>query len=167
MLAQSPLSFLFLLDLDHPSAAPEDAVPAAGPTDSPLWLGHHTRSGKALPATPLLQTQALSLNPEELLPALTSPLHFVNTHFNGKGQVVGLESEIRSQESTLQSPIAPPTRPTLSRPESQESAGDGEDFVLLEQRELDMLKDMMESDETYQSSAPSASSHLQPKDEAS
>lgn len=156
-------------DLDQPSSAPEDVVPAAGPTDSPLWLGHHTGEGKPLAAaeTPLLPTQPLSLNPEELLPTLTSPLHFVNTHFNGKGQVAGLESEIRSQESTLQSPIAPPSRPRLSRPESQESGGDGEDFELLEQRELDMLKDMMEADETFQSSLPSAASSLQPDDKAS
>ncbi|XP_018410413.1 PREDICTED: protein FAM134A [Nanorana parkeri] len=162
-------------DLDQPSAVPEEAVPATDPTDSPLWQGPHTEDGKNLPVaeTPLLQTQALSLNPEELLPTLTSPLHFVNTHFNGKGQAAGLQIEIqaRSQETTLQSPVAPHGRPGLSRPASQESGGDDvEDFELLEQGELDLLQEEVEEAEKRLagvSSTLSASSDLQPDDTAS
>lgn len=161
-------------DLDQPSAVPEDTVPATDATDSPLWLGHHTGDGKHLPAaeTSLLPTQTLSLSLEELLPKLTSPLHFVNTHFNGKGQATGLEIEIqaRSQEDTLQSPVAPHGRPGLSRPESQESGGDGEDFELLEQGELDLLQEEVEEAEKHLaaiSSSSPASSHLKPEDTAS
>lgn len=160
-------------DLDQPSSAPEDTAPATGATDSPLWLGHHTGDGKRLPTaeTSLLPTQTLSLSLEELLPTLTSPLHFVNTHFNGRGQPVGLEVEIqaRSQGDTLQSPVAPHGRPGLSRPESQESE-DGEDFELLEQGELDLLQEEAEEAEKHLaaiSSSSPASSHLQPEDTAS
>ncbi|KAM5124841.1 reticulophagy regulator 2 [Mantella aurantiaca] len=157
-------------DLDQPSSAPEDAVPAADP---PLWLAHRTEDdGKAAAEVPLLPTQPLSLNPEELLPTLTSPLHFVNTHFNGKGQAAGLEMEIQaqSQSGSLQSPVSSPGRPELSRPGSQESAGDGEDFELLEQGELDLLQEeVQEADKqlTSMSSPPPASSDLQPGDPAS
>lgn len=168
------LLFVLLLDLDQPSAVSEDAAPTTEPTDSPLWLGQCRGDEENLPLaeTPLLPTQPLSLNPEELLPTLTSPLHFVNTHFNGKGQAAGLEIEIqaRSQESTLQSPVAPHARPVLSRPQSQESEGDGEDFELLEQGELDLLQEEVAEAEKHLAginSPPSASSHLQPDDTAS
>ncbi|XP_072274126.1 reticulophagy regulator 2 [Pyxicephalus adspersus] len=154
-------------DLDQPSAVPEDAVPEKDHTDSPLWLGHHTVDGKHLPAaeTPLLPTEPLSLNPEELVPTLTSPLHFVNTHFNGKGQTAGLEIQIqaRSQEDSLQSPVAPHSHPELMRPESQESSGDGEDFELLLQEEVEEAEQHLAAI----SSPSSASSHLQPEDKAS
>ncbi|XP_068102110.1 reticulophagy regulator 2 [Hyperolius riggenbachi] len=149
-------------DLDQPSSVPEDSLAATDPSDSPLWLGRRSGDGKHLPAseTSLLPTQPLTLNREELLPALTCPLHFVNTHFNGKGQMSGPESEIqaRSQEATLQSPVTAPSRPGLSRPESQDSGGDGEDFELLEQGELDLMEEELEQAEKQ------LASHLKPED---
>ncbi|KAM9305829.1 reticulophagy regulator 2 [Gastrophryne carolinensis] len=159
-------------DLDQPSSLPEDPSPATDPNDSPLWLGRRAAEGRRLAAAeaPLLPTQPLALSPEELLPALTSPLHFVNTHFNGKGLPAGLESEIqgRSQEASLQSPVAPPGRLRLSRPGSLESGGDGEDFEVLEQGELDLMQREMEEAEMHRSSpSPPASSHLAPEDATS
>ncbi|KAM4626825.1 reticulophagy regulator 2 [Discoglossus pictus] len=136
-------------DLDQQSTVTEER---RAPSKSPPLLGGQAEDDKPLPAavTTRPPPQPLSLNPEELLPTLTSPLHFVNTHFNGKGQAIGLDSEIHplSPEvvssviaSTLQSPIVPTATLGHSLPETLEQGGDVEDFELLEQGELDLMQE--------------------------
>ncbi|XP_063789938.1 reticulophagy regulator 2 [Pseudophryne corroboree] len=153
-------------DLDQPSAVSEDPLPATDPTDAPLLLGQHAGGGTHLPAAemPHLPTQPLNLNPEELLPTLTSPLHFVNTHFNGKGQFTGQESGIhalsermvnRAITTALQSPVVPNVSLGDSS-ETQEPGGDGEDFELLEQGELDLMQEELEEAEKHLASSTSS-----------
>ncbi|MEE6488921.1 hypothetical protein FKM82_015438 [Ascaphus truei] len=147
-------------ELDQPSAVTEEASPPKEPTASPPRLGHRTGDGKSLAAaeTPHPPAQHLSLDPEELFPTLASPLHFVNTHFNGKGQLAGLQSEIYALSegmvsSALSAALQSPTLPTATLGpmllETQESGGDGEDFELLEQGELEMMQEELEQAERH------------------
>ncbi|XP_056392766.1 reticulophagy regulator 2 [Hyla sarda] len=162
-------------DLDQPVAVSEDPPPADPRDQSPLWLRHRDEEEKPSPPSemPLLPAEQLALNPEELLPTLTSPLHFVNTHFNGKGQPPNQEGESRtlSQEAggsssaitaAVQSPSAPLSNLDLSPPETVEPPGaDGEDFELVEQGELDLMrKELEEAEKLYTSST----SHQQSPD---
>ncbi|KAM4697556.1 reticulophagy regulator 2 [Rhinophrynus dorsalis] len=140
-------------DLEQPSAVTEAALPTKEATATPS--GHHTGDGQPLPATdiPHAPPQPLTLDPEELLPTLASPLHFVNSHFNGKGQPTSLESGIhalsesmvnRAISTALQSPVLPTGIPGHAVPENQEPGGDGEDFELLEEGELDWMQEELE-----------------------
>lgn len=152
-------------DLDQAGAAPEDPPPA-DPIESPLWLRHRNDvdDGKHLPPgeMPLLPAEQLTLNPEELLPTLTSPLHFVNTHFNGKGQPPQAEGAIDppSEEPSGSSAIptaaaAPLAALDRSPPDVVEPGGDGEDFELLEPGELDLMrKELEEAEKRLTSSKP-------------
>ncbi|XP_053327729.1 reticulophagy regulator 2 [Spea bombifrons] len=144
-------------DLDQPSTATEE------PANSPPWV--HEKSLQKEEARSL-PSQPLALNQEELVPSLTSPLHFVNTHFNGKGQPPGLESELhplseemanRTISTTLQSPITPLPALGLTAPETQEPGGDGEDFELLEQGELDLMREEFKEAERFLSTTSSSS----------
>ncbi|KAG8432249.1 hypothetical protein GDO86_016767 [Hymenochirus boettgeri] len=157
-------------DLDQPNTVTEEGPDTKKSTASPQRLGHHMSDEKPLfePDMPHSSAQSLNLNPEELLPTLTSPLHFVNTHFNGKGQVVAMEGDIQTltEESVsdhlspaLQSPVMAAASLAHVLPESQESGGDGEDFELLEQEELDHMEQELEEEErqraTHDSQMPS------------
>ncbi|XP_075685243.1 reticulophagy regulator 2 [Rhinoderma darwinii] len=158
-------------DLEQPAAVSEEPPPI-DPTESPLWLRHRDGDEKRLPPSemPLLPAEQLTLNPEELLPTLTSPLHFVNTHFNGKGQPHQQEGEIQNREepasrvitttaiqssTALQSPAAPLAALELLHPETVEPGGDGEDFELLEPGELDLMRKELEEAERPLSSSQS------------
>ncbi|XP_069838639.1 reticulophagy regulator 2 [Dendropsophus ebraccatus] len=149
-------------DLDQPGAASEDP-PSADPPESPLWLRHGEGDEKPSPPSemPLLPAEGLTLNPEKLLPTLTSPLHFVNTHFNGKGQPPHQEGILHplSQEAAgsaittaVDSPDASLSNRDLSPPGTVVPGGDGEDFELLEQGELDLMqKELEEAEKLYTS----------------
>ncbi|XP_040295176.1 reticulophagy regulator 2 [Bufo bufo] len=144
-------------DLDQPGAVSEDP-PLADAAESPLWLKR--RDEKRLPPSemPLFPAEQLTLSPEELLPTLTSPLHFVNTHFNGKGQPPQHEGEIHtlSEQAASGAIAAEPTASLeLSLAETVEPGGDGEDFELLEQGELDLMqKELEEAEQLLTSSKP-------------
>uniref|UniRef100_A0A493THZ4 RETREG1-3/ARL6IP-like N-terminal reticulon-homology domain-containing protein n=1 Tax=Anas platyrhynchos platyrhynchos TaxID=8840 RepID=A0A493THZ4_ANAPP len=62
---------------------------------------------------------------------LASPLHFVNTHFNGSGQAAGGDGEPETVPNTLSALLQ-----TTASPEEEEEA---EDFELLDQRELEQM----------------------------
>ncbi|KAG9468795.1 reticulophagy regulator 2 [Eleutherodactylus coqui] len=146
-------------DLDQPGATSEEPPPADSP-ESPLWLRHRGEDEKPSPPSkmPLLPAEPLTLSPEELLPTLTSPLHFVNTHFNGKGQPPQQEGEIHPlREETADSAVttAPLANLELPPPETVEPAGDVEDFELLEQGELDLMRKELEEVEKELSSSKS------------
>lgn len=142
-------------DPDQPVAVSEDPPPA-DPIESPLWLRPgDDDDGKHLPPaeTPLLPAERLTLNPEELVPTLTSPLHFVNTHFNGKGQPPQQEGETNppseepSSSAIPTAAAAPLASLELSPPDTVEPGGDGEDFELLEPGELDLMRKELEEAE--------------------
>ncbi|XP_071978452.1 reticulophagy regulator 2 [Engystomops pustulosus] len=147
-------------DLDQPAAISEDPPPVEASSESPLWLRHRGDDAKPLPPSemPLLPSEPLTLSAEELLPALTSPLHFVNTHFNGKGQPPDQEGEVPPQSTGAASSaptVAPLASLELAPAETVEPGGDGEDFELLEQGELDLMEKELEEAEKQLTSSKS------------
>uniref|UniRef100_A0A8C5WEI9 RETREG1-3/ARL6IP-like N-terminal reticulon-homology domain-containing protein n=1 Tax=Leptobrachium leishanense TaxID=445787 RepID=A0A8C5WEI9_9ANUR len=145
-------------DLDQPNLITEDVPPAKEPAGPPEWLGHPSSEAKESPVEELHSPQhdSLTLTPEELLPTLASPLHFVNTHFNGKILLPGLESEMhplsaemvsRAASSSEQRPPSPGAATGLALPETPDPEGDGEDFELLDQGELDLMQEEFEEAE--------------------
>ncbi|KAM3915836.1 reticulophagy regulator 2-like [Leptodactylus fuscus] len=148
-------------DLDQPGPVSEDPAPA-DPTESPLLRRHRADDEKHLPPCemPLFPAEQLTLNPEALLPTLTSPLHFVNTHFNGKGQPPQQEGEMHPMgEKAASSPSTTAPLANLEHSPSEtvepggEGDGDGEDFELLEQVELDLMRKELEEAENQLSSS--------------
>ncbi|XP_077129267.1 reticulophagy regulator 2 isoform X2 [Ranitomeya variabilis] len=145
-------------DLDQQGAVSEDSPPV-DPIESPLWLRPGDNEEKRLPPSempPLLPVEQLTLHPEELLPSLTSPLHFVNTHFNGKGQPPQQEGEIHPPiEDVGGGAIATPSLANVDPSAPVEPGGDGEDFELLEQGELDLMRKELEEAEKQLTSSKS------------
>ncbi|OCT63395.1 reticulophagy regulator 2 [Xenopus laevis] len=151
-------------DLDQQSTVTEEGSAPKESSDLSQWLEQRPTEEKPLFETDMAHSpvHTLNLETEELLPSLTSPLHFVNTHFNGKGQAVGLAGEVQSLRegsgaipSGLQSPIMPVAilGPPLS--EVQEPGDDGEDFELLEQEEVDQMEKELEEAERYRAASTS------------
>ncbi|XP_063285372.1 reticulophagy regulator 2 [Pelobates fuscus] len=161
-------------DLDQPCTVTEDMPPSKEHTVALPWLGPYDSDGRetSVDEPHSLQPESLTLNPEELLPTLASPLHFVNTHFNGRGLPLGLESDIHplsaemlagTNSATVQEQGSPTATQGLTPSESQEPEGDGEDFELLEQVELDLMREAFKEAEkqtgTSSSSDSPASTH--------
>ncbi|XP_053554137.1 reticulophagy regulator 2 [Bombina bombina] len=161
-------------DFDSPNTVTEGVVPPTEPTNlhSPPLLGHKEGDCKPLPEaeTQPLLSPPLTLDPKELLPTLASPLHFVNTHFNGKGQAIGHDSEIHALSAgmvssvianALQSPLVSDVTLEHALPEAQEQ-GEAEDFELLEPGELDLMQKELEEAERQKTggSLTSASSQI-------
>ncbi|NP_001121425.1 protein FAM134A [Xenopus tropicalis] len=153
-------------DLDQQSTVTEEGSAPKESSDLSQWLGQRPTDEKPLFETHSVahsQAQSLNLDTEELLPSLTSPLHFVNTHFNGKGQAVGMAVEVQSLReggtvipSDLQSPIMPVATLGHLLSEMQEPGDDGEDFELLEQEEADQMEQELEEDERHRAAGTSA-----------
>ncbi|KAM4026252.1 reticulophagy regulator 2 [Anomaloglossus baeobatrachus] len=142
-------------DVDQPGAVCEVPL-AADPPESPLWLRPGDAEEKPLPPSEmpsLLPAEQLALSPEELLPSLTSPLHFVNTHFNGKGQPPHPEGEVHPpSEDVASGAVGTPLLASVELSAPVEPGGDGEDFELLEQGELDLMRKELEEAEKQLSS---------------